>query len=182
MTAESGARAPSSPSRSTLRGPTPLAAPPKLGSIIGAVALAVIAVVIIISFVSAQRDNARIERLKNDGISLVAIAHDCVGNLGGSGSNASSYTCRAAYRVGATPYLEIVGHMNTFVSPGTHLHVVADPRQLSTIVLTSSLKSVSVTARIYVVPSVLSAIFVALVTWYFYRRHQSHARSRDDAQ
>ena len=182
MNAESGARALSSPSRSTLRGPAPLAAPPKLGFIIGAVALAVIAVVIAISFVSAQRDNARIERLQNDGISLVAIAHDCLGNLGGSGSNASSYTCRASYRVGDTSYLEIVGHMNTFVSPGTHLRVVADPRQPSTIVLASSLASVSVTARTYLVPSVLSVIFVGIVTWYFYRRRQSRARSLDDAQ
>ena len=176
MAPDSGA-APSSSSGPILRGPAPRPASPKLGGIIGAVALALIAVAIVVSFVSAQRDNSRIERLKNDGISLIATAQDCEGNLGGSGSNASSFTCRASYRVGATSFLEIVGYLNAFVAPGTHLRVVADPHQLSTIDLASSLASVSVTARTYLVPRVLSVLFVVLLTWYFFGRRLRRARS-----
>lgn len=168
MTLNSGDRAPHE--RSTLRGPAPLAASPKIARNLGVLALVAIAVAIVISFVSAQRDNARIERLKSDGIPLIAVARDCVGNLGGSGSNASSYTCRASYRAGSTSYLEVVGRMSTFVAPGTKLRVIADPRQLSTIDLASSLSMASVSTRTYLVPSVLSALFVALLAGYLYRR------------
>jgi hypothetical protein len=153
-------------SLTTLRGPSPVGVGRHLWVVLGALALVVFAVALAVSFISASHDNARIDRLKTQGIALSATVGNCVGNLGGSGSNASSYTCSASYTVGATKFREVVGLMNSFAAPGTRVAVIADPSRPSTIELASAVTSSSPSNRAYLAPGLLSVLLVALVLGY----------------
>ena len=161
---------------SALRGASPVGVAPRFWVTLGAVALVACAILLVVSFASAASDNARIERLKSHGIIVNATVQDCIGNLGGSGSNASSYTCRASYRVGTQVYREVVGAMSSFASPGSHVTVVADPSRASTIELASAVTSSSSSNRAFLVPGVLSALYVALVLAYLRLARRRGAR------
>jgi hypothetical protein len=137
----------------------------------------VFAVAVTVSFVSAANDNGRVDRLKAHGIAVNATVGNCVGNLGGSGSNASSYTCNASYTVGATTYHQVIGLMNSFAAPGTHVAVVADPSQPSTIELASAVKSTSSSNGAYLAPGLLSVLLVALTLGYLRLVRRSRSRS-----
>ena len=152
----------------TLRGASPVGVGRRFWVVLGASALVIFASTLVVSFVSATHDNARIDRLKVHGIALSATVGNCIGNLGGSGSNASSYTCTASYAIGSTSYHEVVGLMSTFTAPGTHIAVVADPSQPSTIELASAVSSSVASYRAYVAPGLLAALFVALTLGYLH--------------
>jgi hypothetical protein len=107
----------------------------------GALVLLIVATVLVVSFVSAANDNARVTRMKNHGIPVVVTVSDCIGNLGGSGSNASSYTCTGVYVARATTYHEVIGAMTAFDAPGAHVRAVADPSRPSTVELASAVAS-----------------------------------------
>jgi membrane protein implicated in regulation of membrane protease activity len=128
----------------------------------GILILAVLAVSIIVSFISAANDNARIDRLKSHGVSVVVTVTTCVGNVGGSGSNAAGYTCRGEYRVDGVTYHEIIGAKTTLSSAGSKVQGVADPARPSTVELASAVATSSVSSSVYVVPTLLLLLFVAL--------------------
>jgi hypothetical protein len=87
---------------------------------------------------------------------------DCIGNVGGSGSNGAGYTCRGQYRVGASTYRELIGSMTTFSASGTTVRAVADPAHHASVVLASAVKASSASPGSYVVPGLLAIVLVAL--------------------
>jgi hypothetical protein len=131
-------------------------------TIAGAILCVVLAVVITVGFLSAARDNARIERLKSHGVLVTVTVSNCVGNIGGSGSNAAGFTCRGTYQVGGVRYREVIGSKTTFSSSGSLVRGVADPVRPSTIELASAVKASSTSASKYIVPSLLTLLLGAL--------------------
>ena len=160
---------PQSSERSSLRGPEAQRIGGRFWFGTGAILLIVFAVAITVSFISAAHDNSRIERLKTNGVPVVVTVTSCVGNIGGSGSNASGYTCRGAYRVKGVSYQEIIGSKSTLSSVGSTVQGIADPERPSTIELASAVARSSTSPSAYVVASVLAILFVAL-TLLFLRR------------
>lgn len=140
----------------------------------GTAVLAIFAVIVIVSFISAANDNSRIERLKSHGVSVVVTVTSCVGNIGGSGSNAAGYTCYGTYHVEGVRYHENIGSRATMSTTGTRLRGVADPQRPSTIELASTLAKSSTSLSVYVVPSLLALLVLGL-SLVFYRR-LSHRR------
>jgi hypothetical protein len=160
--------------RPTLRGPDARSISGRFWFVIGALALCVFALIIVVSFISATNDIARIERLKDHGVSVVVTVTSCVGNIGGSGSNAAGYTCRGSYRVHGVRYQEVIGSKTTLSSAGTQLRGIADPARPSTIELASSVAKSSSSLSAYVVPSLLT-LFVVLGFALFRRRRSRRA-------
>jgi len=162
-----------------LRGATAVGVGRRPWIVVGVLALALSAVVLIVSLASAANDNARVTRLKSRGIAVSVTVASCTGNLGGSGSNAASYTCSGTYRVKATTYHETIGSMSAFTTPGTHVAGVADPSQPSTVVLASSLRSASASGSVFVIPGVLVVLWIALAGLFInrLRRHPGRAPS-----
>jgi hypothetical protein len=144
----------------------------------GAVALVILGVVMVVSFVSAAKDNARIERMKTHGIAVAVTVTDCVGNLGGSGSNGAGDTCHGRYSVGATTYHEVIGSMSTFAAPGAVIRGIADPSQHSTVEIASAVTRSSPSNGAYLAPGLLAVFFVVL-TW-GYLRLARRSRSRGE--
>jgi hypothetical protein len=135
---------------------------------------------IVVSFVSAANDNSRIDRLKNHGVPVVVTITNCVGNIGGSGSNAAGYSCHGTYRVDDTRYQEIIGSKTTFSAAGTTVHGVADPAHPGTVELASAVASSTSSPSAFVVPSLL-ALLLIIVVLLVLRRHRS-SRSRTSPQ
>ena len=122
----------------------------------------VIAVFIVVSFIAAVNDNARMVRLKTQGVSVVVTVTSCTGHIGGSGSNAAGYTCYGTYRVHGVRYQEIIGSKTTTSATGTTVRGIADPSHPSTVELASAVAASSPSDSAFVVPSILAALFVAL--------------------
>jgi hypothetical protein len=136
-------------------------------AVAGAFGLVALAVLLVVSFVAASTNNARITRMKDHGIPVVVTVSDCIGNLGGSGSNATNYTCSGHYAIAGTPYREVVGAMTAFAPPGTHVRALADPSRPSTIELTTAVAWATASASAYAIPGALSLAFVALCLVFF---------------
>lgn len=131
--------------------------------VVGLLALVIVALTLAVSFFSAANDNARIARMKSHGIPVVVSVTNCVGQIGGSGSNNAGFVCQGTYRVHGTKYHGSIGSMTTFASFGTMIHAVADPAKPSTIILATTLDHSTASDSAYLVPSVLSLVFVAVV-------------------
>jgi len=149
---------------SALRGPTAQPIGRGFWLIAGALLIAVLTVIVTVSFVSAVNDNARINRLRSHGIPVVVTVANCVGNIGGSGSNGAGYTCRGAYRINGVTYHEVIGSKTTLSKVGTKVRCVADPARLSTIELSSAVAASSASPSNYVVPSLLALVLIALIS------------------
>ena len=163
--------------RPSLRGPTARNINGRVWFITGALLLAVFAALVCVSFISATNDNARIDRMKNHGISVEVTVTSCVGNIGGSGSNAAGYTCHGSYRVHGRRYQEVIGSDTSPSSAGTKVRALADPARPSTIDLASAIRASSASLSVYVVPSLLALCFVVLMLLYIRRRRASTSRS-----
>ncbi|HEY5303914.1 MAG TPA: hypothetical protein VIJ86_07645 [Acidimicrobiales bacterium] len=144
----------------------------------GAIVLIIVAVVVVISFISASNDNARVDRMKSHGISVTVTVVDCTGNLGGSGSNGVGYTCRGNYQVNGVSYHEPIGSMTAFSPPGTTVSGVVDPAQHGTVVVSSAIRDSSTSNGVYLAPSALAAAFLLLAL--FYVRIGRRSRRRHD--
>ncbi|MDE3107075.1 MAG: hypothetical protein KGJ42_02840 [Acidobacteriota bacterium] len=128
----------------------------------GAFGIVVLAVIAVVSLLSATNDRARLHRLQSEGIAVAVKVVTCTGNIGGSGSTSAGYSCRGSYVVGHQSFTERVGSKTTFSPPGTILKGVADPRQPSTVVLASALKDAHVSLGSFLAPLVLALVTLAL--------------------
>jgi hypothetical protein len=146
----------------SMRGPTAVSVGRKFWLFAGALGLGVFAAVLVVSFISATSDNARIERMKNHGIPVTVTVTNCTGNIGGSGSNAAGYTCRGDYSVDGTTFHELIGSMSIFSVSGSKVRGVVDPSHHSTVVLSSAIRTSVSSTRAYLRPGLLTFLFVAL--------------------
>jgi len=161
----------------SLRGPDARSINGRIWFVTGALLLALFALTIVVTFISATNDNARIERLKDHGVAVAVTVTGCVGNVGGSGSNGAGYTCRGSYRLYGIRYREIIGSKTSSSSAGTKVRAVADPARPSTIELASYVQASSSSDSVYFVPSLL-ALFLVILTFVFLRRWRaSQARA-----
>ena len=127
--------------------------------------VALVAVLIAASLVSAGRDIARIDRLKSHGIMVTVTVNDCRGNLGGSGSNVVDYTCHGTYRLNGTTYHEVIGSLTSLRPAGATVRGVVDPSQHGYVALASSLGHSASPVRILLIPGLLGVGFIVVLVW-----------------
>jgi hypothetical protein len=114
--------------------------------------LVVIAVVVLLGSLS---DRATTNRLKSEGIHVSASVTECIGNLGGSGSNSAGFTCHGRYVVRGGHYEEVISGLQTFAPQGTKVAVIADPQRLSTIETVAQLEASTTSMVPFVVSGAL---------------------------
>ncbi len=137
----------------------------------------VAATLLTVSFISAASTNARITRMQSHGIHVEVTVTNCVGQIGGSGSNNAGYVCQGTYRARNTQYHETIGSMTTFAPFGASVAAVADPAKPSTITLAAALRHSSASDGAYLVPSALSLAFVVGVAVVVRRRRREAAKA-----
>jgi hypothetical protein len=131
------------------------------------VGLVVFAVAIALSFASTLNDHSRVDRMKADGVPVSVTIANCVGNMGGSGSNVAGYVCRGTYAIEGVKYNEIISSMTTFASPGARVSAIADPSQHGYVALASAIRHASSSSAAFVVLIILTVVLILLAALLF---------------
>ncbi|MDE2282373.1 MAG: hypothetical protein KGJ92_06335 [Actinomycetales bacterium] len=152
----------------TLRGPDVRGARRTYLRVALALVLLAVLSLSVVTLVAAMNDNARVARLKVDGVPVTISVTGCRGNLGGSGSNVVDYTCQGDYVVAGTHYHEVIGSMDRAYAIGAVVKGVVDPRQHSYVVLASAAYSSHGSTRGYVVAGSLAVADLA-AAWALWR-------------
>ena len=116
----------------------------------------------VVGLVSTQRDATRLHTLRSRGLAVDVRVTTCIGNLGGSGSNAADYTCHGRYRVGTTTYTETIEGLSGFTAPSTTVRGVVDPHHPGEVTWQTALAHENVSASRYVISGGLSLVGLLL--------------------
>jgi hypothetical protein len=147
----------------------------RVAGVVGLLAIAVAAVVL---FVAGYQKNAQITSLQTHGVAVDAKVSNCIGLLGGSGSNNAGFNCTASYEFGGRHYKEGIPGNESLATGSTIRGIVAsdDPALFST---PATLAREHTSARVYLVPAILVALLLLLsVVWLVaWRRSRSTHRS-----
>ena len=106
------APAPSGPPRSsseplsTLRGAGVNYDARKVGQVVVGLCLVTLAVLVVVFTVAGVHRNSQINELHHDGVPVTVTVTNCIGLMGGSGSNAAGYSCSGSFTVHGTHYTE----------------------------------------------------------------------------
>jgi hypothetical protein len=154
-----------------LRGASVQFDPRRLVPIALTVLLATLAVLAVVFTVAGVHSNNQIDRLHHDGVPVTVTVTGCLGQLGGSGSNAAGYSCNGRYTLS--------GHVYTEPLPGSALHppgskiaavaVPDDPALVSPVSVEGNQQS---SAGVFVLPAVLGGLFVVLLAVLMLRRRR----------
>jgi hypothetical protein len=139
------------------------------GRVAIALVLVTLLVVAIVLFIAGSDKNAQISSLRQRGVPVTVTVTGCTGLLGGSGSNFAGYACRGSYTLNGRQFNESIPG-DTLLATGRHIDGVAvpgDPGLLSTPSLVASQRA---SARVFILPAVLSLVFVGLAVLLFARR------------
>jgi hypothetical protein len=142
----------SSPAVSRLRGAGVSVDAASVVRTISTVLLVGLTTSVVLLFLSGYRQNHTRQELSDRGAPVMATVDSCLGLLGGSGSNAAGYSCRASFLFQGRIFTESI--------PGTRLRprgeavkLVVDPLEPSALALADHVPAPS--AGVYVLPGVL---------------------------
>lgn len=130
-----------------------------------AAVLAVAAVVALlvaagVLFAAGASHDAQVAALRRHGVRVTVTVTGCLGQLGGSGSNAAGETCRGVYTVAGHRYQAVLPGTATRV-PGQRLVGIADPDDPRVLTTPARLAGEHAGAGVYVLPAVLLALGLA---------------------
>ncbi|HEX4082517.1 MAG TPA: hypothetical protein VHX40_06080 [Acidimicrobiales bacterium] len=140
----------------------------RLATIVVGLCLVVVAVLAVVFFVAGLHKNDQTTRLHQHGVPVTITVTSCVGQLGGSGSNAAGYTCQGTYLLDGHRYTEPVPG-TTLHPPGSMLAGVALPGDPALVTTTTVLATEHPSNGVFILPAVLLAVLVVgtvgLVAW-----------------
>jgi hypothetical protein len=114
--APSGRPSSSNEPLSTLRGAGVNYDARKVGRALVGACVVALAVLVILFTVAGVHKNSQINDLRNNGVPVTVTVTNCLGLMGGSGSNAAGYSCTGSFTVHGSRYTETL--------PGTDFHHV----------------------------------------------------------
>jgi uncharacterized membrane protein len=126
---------------------------------LGAVALVTFATVFL--FVGLSKNN-QITQLQRAGVAVEARVSGCLGELGGTGSNAAGYSCKGSFTLDGNNY-QVTIPGDALRIPGSRVRIVAlstDPRLVET---QARLANEHASAGVFVLPIALYAAFIVVV-------------------
>jgi hypothetical protein len=148
----------------------------RVGRVVVGVCLVAVAVVAVVLFVAGAHKNSQINLLRRHGVPVEATVSRCLGLLGGSGSNAAGYTCKGTFTIDGHRYNEVIPG-NTLYPPGARIRAVAVPGNPPLLSTTRAVESEQASWRVFILPTVLLAVLVLLVTALALRRRRGPEHS-----
>ncbi len=160
--APSGAPRSSSEPLTTLRGAGVNYNARRVGQVVVGLCLVTLAVLVIVFTVAGVHKNSQINELHHDGVPVTVTVTNCLGLMGGSGSNAAGYSCTGSFTIHGTRYTEGL--------PGTGFHrvgsavaatvVPSDPALVSP---NTILRSEHASMSVFLLPLILLVVLILLV-------------------
>jgi hypothetical protein len=131
------------------------------GRALGVVAFVALAALVVALFVAAASKNSQLAALRAHPLPVVATVTSCLGELGGSGSNATGYTCEGTYVVAGHHY-EVTLPGNALLARGSAVREVVAASDPGLLASPSALASQAPSWRVYRLPTALLALLAAL--------------------
>lgn len=169
-----------SESSTTLRGAAVAVDPRRAGQVLAGLCVAVLTVFGVVLLITGANTNAQINSLKTRGTIVAARATTCLGQVAGSGSNPTGYTCRATYRVSGRRYQATLPGTR-LAAPGTKVTIVVDRSDPTLISTPGILARQHSTARVFILPITLLVCALGL-GFVVLRRHRQRQPARGTGQ
>ncbi len=134
----------------------------KAGIAVWVLLVGTVLVVAVLLAVGGAQKNSQISTLQREGVPVQVTVVTCVGQLGGSGSNAAGYNCTGRYTVNGVHYQQTIPGSQQRALASHFAGVVArhDPLLLTT---PQILASEQVTWHVYVLPAILLLVAAGLL-------------------
>jgi hypothetical protein len=143
----------------TLRNARVEADPRRVKQVALGLCLASLAVASVALFVAGAHNNAQIAALKEHGVRVEDTVSGCLGQLGGSGSNAAGYSCTGTFSIGGHRYQEPIPGDNLY-PPGTKLVIVADTQDPGLVTSVGAFNSEQTSSTVFVLPTILLLVLI----------------------
>lgn len=154
-----------------------------VGRILLAICLVGLAVSVVVLFIAGVHQNDQISSLKSNGVHVEETVTGCMGQVAGSGSNIVGYQCRGTISLNGKTYNDPVpGSVSR--DTGSKVLVVADSTDPTLVASVSQVATENASSSVYVVPSVLLAVFligVGVVTIGWRRRRKDSLTAENSA-
>jgi heme A synthase len=147
---------------STLRGASVDADIRRVAHLLIGACLVALAVLIILLFMAGAHKNAQITRLRQHGVPVQVTVSRCLGQLGGSGSNRAGYSCKGTFTLDGHRFTESIPG-STLYPPGTTIRGIAVPGDPALLAPVHVVAAERASWRVFILPTVLLVILVALV-------------------
>ncbi len=129
-------------------------------------------------FVAGVNKNAQIDRLRHHGVPVEITVTQCIGLLGGSGSNGAGYQCRGRFTLDGRHHDEALPGLG-FQAPGTVLRGIAVPDDPGLVTTSKDLSAEHTSAGVFVLPTVLLVVLLATGTLVAVRLRRGTTRSAE---
>lgn len=129
--------------------------------LVGLVGAALLTATILFLVVGLNKNN-QITKLQHAGVTVDARVSGCLGELGGTGSNAAGYSCKGSFTLNRETYgVTIPG--DGLRLPGSKVRIVSLPTDPHLVETVERLKNEHASAGVFVLPAVLFAALLLLV-------------------
>lgn len=157
---------------STLRGASAAVDPRRAAQVVVGLVLGALAIVGIVFIVVGINKNDQINELKGQGVHVTYVVSKCLGQLGGSGSNAAGYSCQGSYVIGGHRYVETLPGSTNY-GPGTRVSAISVPSDPTLLSIPAIVASEQSTWTVFILPIVLLGAFVVLLLVVVLRRRRA---------
>jgi hypothetical protein len=137
------------------------------------VCLVALGITSVVLFVAGANKNAQETSLSRDGVPVRVTVTHCLAEMGGSGSNLTGYACTGTYAVEGTKYTESIPG-NALHAPGSTVRGVTVPDNPALLSTAEIVRAQPPSWKVFIVPTILLVVLMALVLWVVVRRRRSH--------
>ena len=140
----------------------------------GSVCLVGLAVLVVITTVSARGQNSRMPRLQQHGVPVTVTVTGCVGIVSGTGSTNTGFSCRGDYTLDGHAYNKVITGTSAQLEEGSTVPAIAVPGDPALLSTADAVAHSPHSSDVYVTPIILFGVLilgVALLGWDT-RRHR----------
>lgn len=163
-------------SRGPLRGAQVSVDPGRVRSALVAVVLVSLGAASALLLLAGLHANQRVSRLRSQGVPVSLTVTGCLGQLGGSGSNAVGYRCRVSYRLDGQR-LDAALPGTARYATGSVLAGLAVPAEPGLVTTPALLSGQRATASVFILPALMAAVVATASGWLGLRPARRRRRS-----
>jgi hypothetical protein len=137
----------------------------------------VLAVLVVVLFVAAVNKNSKNTLLQREGVPVSVTVTHCVGNLSGSGSTVSGYTCRGTFSLHGHQYDDVIGGLLRLTPAGSTVRGVIDPSDPSILGWFPAVRETQSSVSSFVAPAILLGLLLVIVPLIVWRARRRGAKT-----
>jgi hypothetical protein len=150
----------------------------RVGRVILILCVAAVGIVAIVLFVAGANKNAQINELRTDGVAVKITVTECMGLLGGSGSNGAGYACTGTYLFHGHRFTEAIPG-DVHLAPRSTVAAVISPSDPALVSTAAAVRTERSSWRVFIAPAVLAILDLGAIGAALARRRRAPRRRVD---